>query len=92
MVARWLFHFKIQNLGIFRRALEWNSWHTLRPLEIYYAHLIYFVVVWYIFPILVRCNNKCLATLHTIGRGKFYVTAEATELETMFAKKCSQKF
>jgi hypothetical protein len=25
-------------------------WSILRPLEIFYVHLVYFVVFWYIFP------------------------------------------
>jgi hypothetical protein len=25
-------------------------WSTLRPLEIFYGHFVYFVVIWYIFP------------------------------------------
>jgi hypothetical protein len=25
-------------------------WSILRPLEIFYGHLVYFVVIWYIFP------------------------------------------
>jgi hypothetical protein len=35
-------------------------WSILRPLEIFYGHLVYFVVIWYIFP---RFGNKNLATL-----------------------------
>jgi hypothetical protein len=25
-------------------------WSILRPLKIFYGHLVYFVVIWYIFP------------------------------------------
>jgi hypothetical protein len=35
----------------------------LRPLEIFYGHLVYFVVIWYIFPVLVFCTKINLATL-----------------------------
>jgi hypothetical protein len=35
----------------------------LRPLEIFYGHLVYFVVIWYIFSVLVFCTKKNLATL-----------------------------
>jgi hypothetical protein len=31
-----------ENLGTF--------WSILLPLEIFYGHLVYFVVIWYIFP------------------------------------------
>jgi hypothetical protein len=30
---------------------------------LFYVHLIYFVVIWYIFPMLVNCTKKNLATL-----------------------------
>jgi hypothetical protein len=38
-------------------------WSILRPLKIFYGHLVYFVVIWYIFPVLVSCTKKNLATL-----------------------------
>jgi hypothetical protein len=38
-------------------------WPMLRPSEIVYGHLVYFVVVWYIFPFLVGCTVNNLATL-----------------------------
>jgi hypothetical protein len=31
----------------------------------FYGHLIYFVALWYIFPVLVCCTKKNLATLQT---------------------------
>jgi hypothetical protein len=44
-------------LGKFWRALLWKIlvyfltiWSILRPLEIFYGHLVYFVLIWYIFP------------------------------------------
>jgi hypothetical protein len=45
-------------------------WSILRPLEIFYGHLVYFVVIWYIFP---RCGiftKKNLATLLISRRPK----------------------
>jgi hypothetical protein len=30
----------------------------LRPFDIVYAHLVYYVVIWYISPLLVCCSNK----------------------------------
>jgi hypothetical protein len=45
------------NLGKFWRALEckilvyfMDIWSILRPFDIFYGHLVYFVVIWYIFP------------------------------------------
>jgi hypothetical protein len=45
------------NLGKFWRVLQWKIlvnfmtiWSILRPLEIFYCHLVYCVVIWYIFP------------------------------------------
>jgi hypothetical protein len=45
------------NLGKFwrvflREILEYlmTIWSILRPLEIFYGHLEYFVVIWYIYP------------------------------------------
>jgi hypothetical protein len=57
-VARWfVFKPKNPNLGKFWRVLQWKilvyfvtNRSILRPLEIFYGHLVYFVVIWYIFP------------------------------------------
>jgi hypothetical protein len=64
------------NLGKFWRTLEWEMLvyfmvisNILRPLGIFYGHLVYFwpfgrvVVLWYIFPVLIYCVRKNLATL-----------------------------
>jgi hypothetical protein len=42
---------------------------TLRPSGIFYGILVPFVVIWYIFPVLLCCTEKNLATLFpaTIG-------------------------
>jgi hypothetical protein len=69
--ARWfVFKPKIRILGKFRRVLQWkrmvyfmDSWSILRSFVIFYGHFVKFVVIWYIFPILVFCNKKNLATL-----------------------------
>jgi hypothetical protein len=37
--------------------------YILQPFEIFYDRLVYFVVIWYIFPVLVHCTKKNLATL-----------------------------
>jgi hypothetical protein len=43
-----------------------RGWYILWPFGLFYGHLIYFVdfiVIWYIFPFLVCCTKKNLATL-----------------------------
>jgi hypothetical protein len=57
------------NLG---RFCYGNSWYILRPLEIFNGHLVYFVVIWYIFPILVFWTKKNLATLFAATGGPFH--------------------
>jgi hypothetical protein len=56
--------FQAQNpkVGKFLRVLLWKMLvvfmtfgHILRPLRIFFAHLVHFVVMWYIFPVLVYC-------------------------------------
>jgi hypothetical protein len=51
------FQIKNPNLGKFWRVLQWKIlayfmtiWPSLRSLKIFYGHLVYFVVIWYIFP------------------------------------------
>jgi hypothetical protein len=36
----------------------------LQALEVFYGHLVYFVVIWYISPRFGMCTKKNLATLH----------------------------
>jgi hypothetical protein len=50
------FQTKNPNLGKFCRVLLWKIlvyfmtiWSNLRPLQIFFGHLVYFVVIWYIF-------------------------------------------
>jgi hypothetical protein len=45
-------------------GLAW-CWYILCPFGLFYGHLVYFMVVWYIFTVLVCCTKKNLATLHT---------------------------
>jgi hypothetical protein len=33
------------------------------PFDLFYGRLVYFVVIWYLFPVLVYCAKKNLATL-----------------------------
>jgi hypothetical protein len=48
----------MEDVGVF-----YAIWYILLPFGIVYGHLVYFLVIWYIFPVLVRCNKKNLATL-----------------------------
>jgi hypothetical protein len=63
------FQTKNPTLGKFWRALQWKMlvyfmdiWSILRPFDILYGRLVYFVVIWYIFPRVGKLKN--LATLH----------------------------
>jgi hypothetical protein len=38
-------------------------WRTQRPFGIFFGRLLHFVVIWHIFPVLVCCAKKNLATL-----------------------------
>jgi hypothetical protein len=51
------FQTKNQNLGKFWRVLLWKIlvyfmtiWSMLRPLEIFYGRLVYFLIIWHSFP------------------------------------------
>jgi hypothetical protein len=57
-------------LGKMFRPLDWKIllyfmaiWNVLRIYGISYDHLVHFVSIWYIFPVLVSCTKKHLATL-----------------------------
>jgi hypothetical protein len=48
-------------------------WYILLSLGIFCGNLVYFVVIWYIFPVWVFCTKKNVATLvqaHLIRSGK----------------------
>jgi hypothetical protein len=44
-------------------------WNILRPFGKFYDHLVHFVFIWYIFPVLVSCTKKNLATLVGTKKG-----------------------
>jgi hypothetical protein len=51
------FQTQTPNLGKFWKVLQWKIleyfmtiWSILRPFEISFGHLVYFVVIWYISP------------------------------------------
>jgi hypothetical protein len=69
---------KNSDLGKFLRVLEnGKCWYIICPFGLFYGYLVYCVAIcyilwlciWYIFPVLVRCTNKDLATLVTRGVG-----------------------
>jgi hypothetical protein len=54
-------------------------WSILLPLEIFYGHLVYFVVIWYIFPrfgILYQEKSGNPAGLRKSGRHKLTHSCE----------------
>jgi hypothetical protein len=64
------FQTKNPNLGKFLRAWQWkmlayfiDTWSILRSFVMFYGYLVQFVEIWYIFPVLVFCSKKNLATL-----------------------------
>jgi hypothetical protein len=69
---------RLENIDIFYGHLEYSMpiWKILWPFGIFYYHLAQFVFIWYIFSVLVSCNEKNLATLSATARKR---TKAATE-------------
>jgi hypothetical protein len=68
------FRTKKRNLGKFWRVLQLKMlvcfmgiWYILRPFDLFFGHLVDFVLIWYIFPPLVYCAKKNLAILVRCG-------------------------
>jgi hypothetical protein len=57
------FQTKNPNLGKIWKALEWEMWVYLLSLWNILRPIGNFVLIWYIFPVLVYCVKKNLATL-----------------------------
>jgi hypothetical protein len=73
-----IFQTKNHNLGKFKRVLQYKIWaylmaicYILRQFDIFYGRLENFLVNWYIFPALVYCTKRNLATQGLINRGGF---------------------
>jgi hypothetical protein len=70
---------KNPNLGKFWRALGGKMLVYFRAVWnifwIFYDHLVHFVFVWYIFPVLVSCTSKNLATLGRTENWSSYCNA-----------------
>jgi hypothetical protein len=83
-----IFQTKNPNLVKFLRDLQLKlaSWSILLPFGIFCGKLVYFMVIWYIFPVLVCCTKTNMATLLwdvSLAREKkrlkyFLVTIRAT--------------
>jgi hypothetical protein len=65
-----IFKKKKSNFDQFWKALQWKMLvlfmtvcSILSPDGKFYGHFVHFVVIWYIFPVLVSCTEKNLATL-----------------------------
>jgi hypothetical protein len=56
------FQTKNPNSGKFGHSCNGRFWYILWPFDKFSARLAYFVVIWYIFPVLVHCTKKNLAT------------------------------
>jgi hypothetical protein len=52
----------------------------------FYGHLVYFVAIWYIFPVLVYCTKKILATLvqHTPGHEVPLISLHVSWVENLW--------
>jgi hypothetical protein len=103
-----MFSFKTKNtnLGRFWRALDWLMsiyfmaiWNILQTFGVFYDHLVvHFVFIWYIFPVLVSCTKKNLATLvpifklpSSVTRGRFFVHFSGENLWGKFRGKFPPK-
>jgi hypothetical protein len=63
-VARWFIFQTINpNLGKFWKALDWQMFMYFAAIWNIYGFLEYFMSIWYIFPVLVSCTMRNLATL-----------------------------
>jgi hypothetical protein len=60
----------------------------VRPFSLFCGHLVYFMVIWYIFPVLVFCTNENLATLVRVQFAEHQI---AEKLLNMFYKLCTDK-
>jgi hypothetical protein len=58
--------------------------YILRPFGIFCGYLVYFMVIWYVFPVLVCCATKNLATL---GRISWDLLAAQSTLHKTETKK-----
>jgi hypothetical protein len=77
------FQTKNTNFGTFWRVFQWKMmvyfrviWRIIQPFGTFCGHLVFFIVIWYIFPVLVCYKKKNLATLaqngsHSIGHDQF---------------------
>jgi hypothetical protein len=65
------FQTKNKNLGTFWRVLQWRMlvyfkdiWSILRPFDIFYSHLKYFIVIWYTYLVVLCYTFPRFGILH----------------------------
>jgi hypothetical protein len=70
---------KNPNLGKFWMALDWKMlihfmaiWNILHTFEIVYDHLVHFVFLWYIFPVLVLVPNLAALSARSNCNKRFF--------------------
>jgi hypothetical protein len=66
----------------------YNHWDFLRPFGIIYGRLVWFVVIWYIFPVLVCLDQQNLATLLSGSESLFYLARKNSEQKGGSATTC----
>jgi hypothetical protein len=64
-------------------------WNILRTFGTFYDHLVHFVFVWYIFPVLVSWTNKNLATLAMIRDGRNKLRIQNVNSKQIANSKCT---
>jgi hypothetical protein len=62
-----------------------NFWNILLTFGKFYDHLVHFVLIWYIFPVLVSHTKKNMATLRT--RWDALQLALAKDMERMYVTR-----
>jgi hypothetical protein len=70
-------------------------WSILRPLEIFYGHVVYFVVIWYIFPRFGifdwgKSGNPGLSVMPKDGMGNFPWSENENKNETVKKWSCEK--
>jgi hypothetical protein len=87
------FQTKNSNLGKFCRALNWKMliyfmviWNILRAFGMVNYCLVHFMFIWYIFPVLVSCTKKNLASLVGTGSESFYLSHAVTQI--LISREC----
>jgi hypothetical protein len=70
VARRYIFKPKIQLWVNFGGSYNRRCWYILCPFGRFCGHLVHYLVIWHIFPVLVCCDKKNLATLYESKRGR----------------------